>query len=228
MSQPTSDRYTDVGPPEALDRSRDQFWINGWKAGKSGRNLSAFEPNQVFLNAGRARFLDIGFLTGAGSDGDGRGVMVADVTGDLQPDLLVRQSGGGPLRVDANRFPPAGRLVVSLRGTDSDRLGVGARVVARVGGRALARQLFPTNNFVTAQASQVRFGLGDARRVDLLRVHWPSGAIDELRSIPAGLHIRITEGQSAYEVIQRARSEPEPTERAELAHPPPDPSCVTP
>ena len=204
MSQPT-DRFADLAPAGELDQKRGEFWIaNPWKVFRSRRNLSAFEPNQVFLNLGPGRFADVGYLTGADSDGDGRGVLVADVDGDLQPDLLVRQSGGGPLRVYANRFPPASRLVVTLSGTKSNRLGIGATVVAEVGGRRISRQLFPTNNFIVQQASQVSFGLGRAKKVDRLTVHWPSGEVQVLHDVPVGVHLRIQEGRSEPEVLLRA------------------------
>ncbi len=211
MSQPT-DRFKDLAPVGNLDESRGEFWIaNPWKVPRTRRNLSAFEPNQVFLNLTGGSFADIGYLTTADSDGDGRGVMVADVTGDLQPDLLVLQSGGGPLRVYANRFPPASRLVVSLDGTVSNRLGIGATVVAEVDGRRIVRQMLPTHNFSTSQGGQVRFGLGQARVVDRLVVNWPSGTVQEFRSVQVGVHIRITEDQPEFEVLfsgeqQRDRS----------------------
>ena len=201
MSQPT-DRFADLDAVGKLDEARGEFWIdNPWKVSRTNRNLSAFEPNQVFLNIAPGRFAEIGYLTGAHSDGDGRGVLAADVTGDLQPDLLVRQSGGGPLRIYANRFPAASRLVVSLEGTSSNRLGIGATVVAEVDGRRIVRQLFPTNNFIASQASEVRFGLGQAEEVDLLVIHWPSGTVQEFRSVPVGAHIRITEGRPQYKVL---------------------------
>ena len=206
MSQP-SDRFASLPAVCELDESRGELWVdNPWKISQIRQNLSAFEPNQIFLNTASGRFANIGYLTAADSDGDGRGVMVADVTGDLQPDLLIRNSGGGPLRIYANRFPPTGRLVVSLEGTASNRLGIGATIVAEVEGRRLVRQLFPENNFITSQASQVRFGLGQAEKVDRLTVHWPSGTIQEFTSVHAGQHIRITEGQPQFKVLVTADS----------------------
>lgn len=201
MSQPTA-RLIDVAPPGDPDESRGEFWLsNAWRVPSTDHNLSAYEPNQVFLNISRTRFAEIGHLTTANSDGDGRGVMVADINGDLQPDLLVRHSGGGPLRVYANRFPPASRLVVSLDGTKSNRLGIGATIIAEVGDRQITRQMFPTNNYVTSQASEVRFGLGQASQVARLVVRWPSGTVQDFRSVPAGVHIRITEDESEFQVL---------------------------
>ena len=205
MTQPT-DRLSDVSPAGELDLERGEFWIeNPWRMTTRALNVSAYEPNQVFLNVD-GFFAEIGYLAGADSDGDGRGVMVADVTGDLQPDLLVRQAGGGPLKVYANRFPPMSRLAVSLDGTKSNRLGIGATVIAEAGGKKLVRQMLPTTNFASSQAAEVRFGLGKARAVDRLTVRWPSGTVQELRSVPVGAHIRITEGEPEFEVLWRAGS----------------------
>lgn len=196
------DRLKDLPPIGELDAERGEFWIeNPWKMNNRPLNVSAYEPNQVFLAFASDRYVEIGHLTTADSDGDGRGAMIADVDGDLQPDVLVRQAGGGPLRVYANRFPAASRLAVSLEGTRSNRLGIGATVIAEVAGRRIMRQLFPDTNFASSQPAEVRFGLGAAQVVDRLLVRWPSGLEQEVERVPVGRHIRITEGKPGYRVL---------------------------
>ena len=204
MSQP-SNRFKDLPALWNVDKSREEIWFgNPWKVSKLKQNLSAFERNQIFLNLSQDGFLNIGYLTKADSDGDGRGVMVADVTGDMQPDLVVCQAGGGPLRIYANRFPPSSRLIVSLEGVASNGLGIGASVIAEVEGQKILRQVFPDNNFITSQASQVHLGLGSAQKVDRLTVKWPSGTVQEFTSVPTGMHIRIIEDQPKYQVLLRS------------------------
>jgi len=196
---------SDLEPIGELHEERGEFWIeNPWKMNNQPVNVSGYEPNQIFLNLGDGTYAEIGHLTSADSDGDGRGAMVTDVDGDLQPDLLVRQSGGGPLRIYANRFPPTSRLVVSLEGTESNRIGIGAILTARAGDLELTRQMFPTVNFASSQPAEVRFGLGDATRVDELSIRWPSGATQQLADLPVGAHIRVTEGSAEYDVLHRA------------------------
>ncbi len=191
----------------SCDEERGEFWLSDpWKVGETKRNLSAYEPNQVFLNMGALRFANISYLTGADSDGDGRGVVVADVTGDLQPDLLVRQSGGGPLQVFRNGFPKTGRLEVSLRGTKSNALGIGARIEAQFGERTIVRQMFPANNFLATQASVIRFGVESAKTIDRLTVRWPSGSVQTFEGVPTGVHLRITEDKSTYDTLVVART----------------------
>lgn len=178
---------------------------NPWRY-PPAENLSAFEPNRLYLNRGGFRLVDATWISGAGTEADGRGALVGDLDGDLQPDLVARNIGGGSVQVFLNRMPPAPRLVVSLEGTRSNRLGVGARVVAEVGGKRLVRELFPANNYACQQGSFVEFGLDRAERVDRLTVAWPSDAVTELRDLPARRHIRIREASPGYVVIAEGRA----------------------
>ena len=72
-----------------------------------------------------------------------------------------------------------------------------------VGERRIVRQLFPTDNFLTAQANEVRFGLGTAQTVDRLIVHWPSGTVQKFDDVPVGVHLRITEDRDRFDVLLR-------------------------
>lgn len=199
MTRPT-ERFAKVEAAGEVLEDRGAFWVRSPWTYPADRNLSAYEANQVHLNAGGFRLFNVTRICGAGDRGDGRGCLVADVDGDLAPDLIVRQAGGGAVKIFSNRFPDAGRLTVSLRGTKSNRLGIGARLTATMGERRLVRQLWTHNNFITQQAPRVRFGLGAAARVDRLEIRWPSGAVQVLTDVPAGRHIRVTEGEDGYAV----------------------------
>lgn len=193
MSQP-HDRSRLVPAPGRADAGLGEFWVpNPWLFTVYGRNLSSYERNRVFLNRGSLRFLDISHLSGADSDGDGRSAVAADLSGDGMLDVIVRQTGGGSLLVFENRFPRRHFLDVSLRGTQSNSAGVGARLVARVNGRSQTRELYPSNTFMSQSAPQVHFGVGDAERVDELVIYWPSGAVQTLRDLPADRHILVRE-----------------------------------
>lgn len=213
MSQPT-DRLKDLAPVGELDEERGEFWIsNPWTMNNSPLNVSAYERNQVFLQLAPDRYAEIGHLTGTDSDGDGRGVSVADVTGDLQPDLIVRQAGGGALQVYKNRFPPANRLVVSLRGTKSNAMGLGASIVAETEALPpILRQIFPSHNFAASQPAQASFGLGSHAKVDRLTVRWPSGEVQVFEDVPTGLHVRIEEGSETYRILVDTRRPERPDE----------------
>lgn len=163
----------------------------------SGYNLSGYERNRVYLNVEGSDFDDISALTAADSDGDGRAVVAADFNGDGREDLLVRQAGGGPLLLFENRFPKRHWLKVSLRGTQSNSHGIGARLVAAVAGRNIVRELYPVNGFMAQGPTYVHFGLGAATQVDDLTVRWPSGLVERFKDVKADQHLVLTEPNEA-------------------------------
>jgi hypothetical protein len=209
VSQPC-DRGAAIGAPGKVDESLGEFWVsNPWDIVKNGHNLSAFERNRTWLNVGGSDFLDVSFLTGADSDGDGRSVVATDFRNNGRQDLLVRQTGGGALLLFENQFPQRHYLKVSLRGRpgpsggpSSNRLGVGARLVAEVQGRQIVREMYPVNSYRSQAPNQVHFGLGDAASVERLTIRWPSGKVQVLQNLSADAHIVIDEGKEGSAAIE--------------------------
>ncbi|MFL5339962.1 MAG: CRTAC1 family protein [Gemmataceae bacterium] len=202
MSQPCN-RAAAVELPGKLDGSLHEFWVsNPWQIVSNGHNLSSFERNRAFWNVKGGAFLEISHLSGADSDGDGRSVVAADFRNTGMLDLIVRQAGGGPLLLYENRLPKKNYLMVSLRGRQSNRQGIGARLVAVVKGQPLVRELFPANGFHSQAPNQVHFGLADADAVEKLTIRWPSGKVQELKDLKGGRHIVVDEGQEGPEAIE--------------------------
>ena len=64
-------------------------------------------------------------------------------------------------------------LEVELVGTTSNRDGVGARVVARVGGLRLTREVVLGDGYGSQNTLRLHLGLGDETMVEELTVKWP-------------------------------------------------------
>ena len=193
-----------------LDKANGEFWVsNPWSFSASGENLSAYERNGVFLNDRRGGFHNISHASGADNPGDGRSAGSWDSTGDGMPEVCVRQAGGGALVIYHNRFPRAHYLQLSLRGTRSNSLGVGARVECEIGDLVIRRSLFPVVNFLSQSPALLHLGLGDAATVDRLTIHWPSGEVQRFEKLAADRHLRITEGSAQLRTLS-ARSQLSP------------------
>ena len=202
MSQPC-DRACKIPAPGHVDQSLGEFWVeNPWEIVKNGHNLSCFERKRTWMNIGGSNFLDLSYLTGTDNDGDGRSVVAGDFRNIGRQDLVVRQAGGGPLFLYENDFPQRHYLKVSLRGRESNRLGVGARLRAVVNGRQLVREMFPVNSYRSEMPNLVHFGLGDAERVDRLEIRWPSGKSQVLTDLPADAHIVVDEGKEGAAAVE--------------------------
>src|SRR5262245_33834620 len=116
-------------------------------------------------------------------------------------DLIVRQAGGGALLLFENRLPRKNYLEVSLRGRESNRQGIGARLTAMVKGQPIVREMFPANGFSAQAPNIVHLGLGDAKAVDQLTIRWPSGKVQTLQGVAGNRHIIIDEGKEGAHAI---------------------------
>ncbi len=202
MTQPFNQRKQ-LDPAGPLDESAGEFWyVNPWKVGDT--NLSAYERNRLLLNDQGRQFWDVSHLTGgADLDSDSRGIAAGDFNLDGMIDVIVRNSGGGPVAVFENRWPQTQWLKVSLRGVKSNRLGLGAKIRVETEHQSLEikhqsqwRELYPVCSFLSQMPSLAHFGLGNAPRVKRLTVRWPSGLEQSFDDLNANRHWQITEGDN--------------------------------
>ena len=118
---------------------------------------------------------------------------------------MVRQAGGGAFLMFENRMPAGNWLQVVLRGTQSNRRGIGARVVAHTDGGKVVRELFPANSFASQGPGYLHFGLGKSQRVSRLEVRWPSGETQTFPDVPANQRIQVTEGSGEWVRLRGGR-----------------------
>ena len=204
MSQP-EDRKIKVAAPGNVDDKLGEFWVgNPWDIAYAGHNLSAFERTRTFMNLHGSNFIDVSWLTGADNDGDGRSVVAADFRNNGRMDIVVRKVTGGALQLYENNYPQKHYLKVSLRDSNGNRAGIGARLVAVVNGQQLVREMYPINTFRSQAPNIVHFGLGDRDRVERLSIRWPTGEEQVLTDLAGDRHILVTrgkEGSAAVETI---------------------------
>jgi hypothetical protein len=89
-------------------------------------------------------------------------------------------------------------LKVELKGRVSNPNGIGAvvRVKASIGGRSFW-QMRTVGQPTLAGELVVHFGLGDAAKVETVRVEWPSSLVQELVDVDGDQLLRMTETQNA-------------------------------
>jgi hypothetical protein len=196
VTQPT-DRNCQLPQIGELDKEAGEFWsANPFMIVQEGENLSAFERNRIFMNVKGSKFIDGSFASMADIDSDSRISVATDIDGDGALDLLVGSAGGGPMRAFRNQLPQKNRLSIRFVGSDSNRSGVGVRVIAEAGKQKYVRDLFPSSGFMGIGPAELWLGLGDAARVDRMTVRWPSGKVQELTDIDVNQRIEISEASS--------------------------------
>jgi hypothetical protein len=120
----------------------------------------------------------------------GRGAAFGDLNNDGWMDVVVTVLGGHPL-VLMNRGGQRHWLTITLRGTRSNRDGLGARV--RVNGQS--RTATTSGSYLSANDKRLHFGLGDATTASI-EILWPSGTRQTLKDIHVDQFLEIREPEA--------------------------------
>ena len=152
-------------------------------------------PRVVFRNLGNGKFEELIDSVGPGISAlhASRGCAFGDFDNDGDMDILIVNLNEPPslLRNDVtgdNRW-----IKVKLVGTKSNRSAIGARVIARYGGKQQVQEVLSQSSFYSANDPRLHFGIGASHRVDL-EVRWPGGTSRKFEALDAGQLVILHEG----------------------------------
>ena len=120
---------------------------------------------------------------------------VADLDADGLPEVIFASPWAPPRVVGAPCRRGAG-LEVRVPGPSGNLTGLGARVEVEAGGRVHVREVHALRSHGQGPA-RLSFGLGDAVRVDAVRVRWADGAEAEATGLAVDQHITLPHPDAA-------------------------------
>ena len=151
------------------------------------------QANSVFGNLRNGRFGEATCDALAAKVRAHRGAAAADFDGDGRIDIVV-SALGEPAELWRNVSSGANHwIVLDLRGTRSNRDGVGA--VVRIGKQV--NELTPSHGYASGALAGVHFGLGETARLPAIEIRWPSGTVQTLRDVEANRVVAVTEATAA-------------------------------
>jgi enediyne biosynthesis protein E4 len=178
----------------------EDFDNDGWKdlfvaQGHVLDNVEHIDPSLHYLELplvainhnGRFERAD----SGSPAPAAGRGAAFGDLNNDGWEDVVMTSLGGHPqvlLNHGGNGGAKAHWVVISLRGTRSNRDGFGARV--QVNGQT--RYATSAGSYLSASDKRLHFGLGAAEKAKI-DVVWPSGIHQTVNDVPADQFLELRE-----------------------------------
>lgn len=154
------------------------------------------EPNLAFRNRGDLQFEKVTTEWGLTEVGVSFGAATGDFDGDGDLDLVYANYEGDP-SVFRNDSVSGHRLVIALRGRESNRFGFGAKVTITTATGSQIREMQPARGYLSSGEPVVHFGLGDHDIVDQLEVRWPSGRRQTLTQVAANQRLVLDEQDAA-------------------------------
>ena len=158
------------------------------------------EPWRIHRNelieTGSATFIDVTAAAGVGGFHHQTAITPFDLDNDGDLDAFLGSNGDGPSRLLRNTTFGNNWLEVELRGTDSNRDGVGAHVTVTAGGRRQTRYAFRQSLDSQHLSRRLHFGLGQASMIDEIRVQWPSGNTTIETSLAVNQRLDVVERET--------------------------------
>jgi len=154
------------------------------------------QPNTLFVNLRNGKFEDAGPTAGPDflqAVKIHRGMAFGDLDNDGRIDVVVTALEG-PTEVWRNVSNPKNHwILISTRGTRSNRDGVGAKIRIKTASGYQYNHVNTAVGYGCASDKRVHFGLGQDSLIEEIRISWPSGIVQTLENVSPDQILEVVE-----------------------------------
>lgn len=230
--------FTNKAKENGLDRTflvmgstYGDFDMDGWQdfyVGTGKPDMRSLTPNRMFRNNEGKGYQDVTTSAGVGVLQKGHESSFGDLNNDGYPELYAQMGGA----YEASGFydclfqNPASFnnnwISIDLVGTITNRCARGARLKVTTIENGKERNIYSwVTNGSSFGANSLRqlIGLGKATSIKQIEISWPtSGTTQVFKDVAMNQHIRVTEGNDQYEVLNLQPFEFKPNPNKSFTH----------
>ncbi len=151
--------------------------------------------NLLLENTGSGKFADISDRVGDGLSAtcSSRGAAFDDLDGDGDMDGVILNARDHPTLLRNDSETRNHWVGIRLRGTRSNRDGIGARIELVAGDLHLVDEVHSGRGYQSHYGMLPHFGLGPRTRIDRLTIRWIGGGTNSLGGLPVDRVLTISE-----------------------------------
>jgi enediyne biosynthesis protein E4 len=161
-------------------------------------DTTSYEARNILLaNTGQGTFIDVSDQSGDGLTvkRSSRGAAFDDLDNNGKIDVVILNARGEPT-ILRNESPDQNHWIrIRLRGTRSNRDGIGARIKVVAGDLTQVSEVHSGRGYQSHYGLHPHFGLGHRTQVDRIEVRWTGGGMDVLENVAVNRVLEIVEGE---------------------------------
>ena len=166
---------------------------------RSDGSWSGYERNVLYANNGDGTFSEVSGAAGMDFPEDSRSFALADLDHDGRLEVVLKNRNAPQLRILHNVMEELGASIAfRLRGTKSNRDGIGAAITLEAGALRQTRYCQAGSGFLAQHSKEVCFGVGKAKGTVRATVRWPSGLTQSFEALPVDHSIELEEGSATF------------------------------
>jgi len=154
------------------------------------------EPRVLYHNNGNGTFTDLSASAGPGitTSASARGLAVGDLWNDGRMSVVISNMSARPSLLVNDVRSSNHWIAIKTVGGKSNRDGIGARIVVKIGKRTLVDEVRSGSSYDSNSDMRVHFGLGAATKIDELKIRWPSGMVERFDNLRVDTIHTLKEG----------------------------------
>jgi enediyne biosynthesis protein E4 len=180
------------------DGFKDLFFANSHvmdNIEKTQPHVEYMEPLLLLKQVNR-KFVNVSAQSGSvfSEKWASRGAAFGDIDNDGDIDVVVVTCGGTLYVLRNEGGNQNGWIGLNLRGTRSNRDGIGAKVkLVSASGKVQYSMVTTTASYQSAQDKRLHFGVGEERSIQKIEIAWPSGTKQVIEKPPLGKILPVTQ-----------------------------------